>query len=155
MGLSYKQGKGAGSLTYTLGENPSRSAAVQATTTSYYNNGTLYSVILNLYFQDSSEGQVFLMLIVNPFTGTGSYDSKHQYLNLLFTTEKAGNGHWSDPADSDAKVTLDVIYGEAGGVARWQGTMVAENLVWEGPKSRPAVSLHVSALTLTITESSS
>ena len=139
--LDYETGSGSGSVTYQIGDAPFQTQAAQASTVSYYNNGSLYSVVLNLQWTDDDQGTVVVMIIVDPFTGTGIYRG----FTLMFSTSVAGNGNWSG---GDA--ALDVIYSAQDDVASWQGTLVGSNLVWQGSGSQPDLSVDLSAMTLTI-----
>jgi hypothetical protein len=139
--LDYETGSGSGSVTYQIGDAPFQTAAAQASTVSYYNDGSLYSVILNLQWTDDDQGNVVVMIIVDPFTGTGTYRG----FTMMFSTSVAGNGNWNG-----GEAALDVIYSARDNVASWQGTLVGTNLVWQGSGSQPDLNVDLSALTLTI-----
>ncbi|MGA3187642.1 MAG: hypothetical protein ABSF22_11100 [Bryobacteraceae bacterium] len=140
-GFNYRTGAGTGTVTYQIGAAPGETTAATASTVSYYNNGVIYSVILNLHWTDPVQGDVVTMLIVNPFTGTGIYPSP----TMMFSTALAGSGNWTN-----GDVTLDAIYNEQPSVASWQGSLAARNLVWQGAGSQPNLTVILSALTLTV-----
>jgi hypothetical protein len=152
-GLTYQNGAGAGSVTYKIGDSNSDTQAASATTTSYYNNGVLYSVILNLAWTDRVQGKVVVMLICNPFTKTGTYRSSNpnQELTMMFSTQVAGNGNWGNSNFSSPVITLDVIYNPSVNGAQWDGTLNGDGLVWQGQGSQPDLNVKLLALTFTIT----
>jgi len=152
-GLTYQTGDGSGTVTYTIGNSSPDTQAASATTTSYYNNGVLYSVILNLAWTDRVQGNVVVMLICNPFTKTGSYTSSdpNQELTMMFSTQAAGNGNWGNSNFSSPVVILDVIYNPGNNGAQWDGTLIGKSLVWQGQGTQPALDVDLSALTFTIT----
>lgn len=156
MGLSFQQGAGSGTVTYSIAGGASSTQPASATTTSYFNNDVLYSVILNMQFTDSEQGDVILLLTVDPFTGSGIYDSNAsgQIVTLNFSTSAAGSGNWNNPDGGNSTVVLDTIYTPNGTVTRWQGSMQGLKLIWYGAGQQPAIDVHLSALTLTITQTS-
>ena len=158
MGLSYQNGAGSGSITYAIGGGPQTTEAASATTTSYYDDGVLYSVIVQLQFTDPTQGAAVLMVICNPFTGTGAYSSStaDQTLTLLVGTATAGVGNWGNPSGSSATVSLDVItYAPSSTEVDWTATLMGSGLVWTGSGSQSNLDLKVLTTTLTITPGAS
>jgi hypothetical protein len=153
-GLSYRTGAGGGTISYaTSTQNKPTTEAAKATTVSYYNDGVLYSVILNLQWTDSAQGGMVLFLTINPFTGTGTYSTTDasQQLLIMFSTEAAGTGSWGNSNSSLPLVVLNAIYSETASAANWQGSLQGSGLLWIGEGgSKPALDLSVSAMTLSL-----
>lgn len=149
-----KQGAGTGSITYTVGNAAPLTTVLTASTYNHYENSLLNGITASLKWSDPVQGEIVLLLIIVPFSGSGVYNSTtpNQGVIATLSSSLAGTaGNWANSNANAPAVTIAVTYSEQGASAQWQGTLAAPALVWQGPGTQANLNLDVSALQFTLT----
>jgi hypothetical protein len=144
-------GTGTGTITYTFNTNPTQTQGVSVTLYSFY-NPDIYAVQLELLFPDPVYGTCSLIVLVNPFLGTGIYDSsaEFQLVGITMAVSTVHPGVWTC-GNGFPSASVDAIYSEIDGAVTWQGTLVATAVPFlYGNTAQPDLNMNLSALALTI-----
>jgi hypothetical protein len=144
-------GTGSGSVTYTIGNEspPTQTVTVYPWITMYNSNGTLTSLLAVLSWNDPNYGLVWLYVTVNPFSGSGDYNSTSS-VSVSLTSADYSAGSWN--SSSNSSVDFDVTgYEVDNNTLTVQGSLNASGLTWDGQGSQDNLDLDVTSLSLTIT----
>jgi hypothetical protein len=152
MMMTTAHGTGSGSIEYTFGSEPRQLQTVTVTSDSAFNNDNIINaVVLAFNWTDPIHGRCSLLITINPFKGTGTYNSVQTLVGTLLWAEAQSPGNWESGLGFDG-VVLNAIYSRTGNLVQWQGSLSAQNIPRQDG-GLPPVSLILSALTLTIEDS--
>ena len=147
---------GGGTVHYTIKGGEQHSAICEVHAILFYdgpNSDQLYGLQISFTFISLTYGRVYMMLNLDPFTGTGTYtDATPKSMFLTVSLAKYAPGTWVNYQGGSPSVSFTDIFNRLGSASSLHGSLDAKDLTWKGDGDQGTLDFAFNSISINLTD---